>query len=261
MVHFTAYKILARMGYAARGIIYLTIGALAFLSIMGFGDERPGSRGAILSLRSQPYGEGLLILLAAGLVGYVVWRLIQAINDSDEHGYSIKGLAIRAGLLISAVSHGALCYWILKLLWLTQEDSSSRSASSVLSDYVASEFQVVVFGGIGLIVIGIGVAHLIKGFQGGFKDYMEFPSTKRLWMVPICQFGLMARGVVWGIVGWIILRSAFEAGTSREQGIKQAFEWLSQAPYGNELVLVTAVGLFAFGAYSCLETLYRRVEK
>jgi H+/Cl- antiporter ClcA len=76
------YEVLARMGYAARGVIYLTIGALASLSVLGTDQEKPNSREAIISLNTQPYGEALLIALVIGLVGYVVWRLIQALNDA-----------------------------------------------------------------------------------------------------------------------------------------------------------------------------------
>ena len=259
MQNVKVYEVLARMGYAARGVIYLTIGALASLSVLGSDQEKPNSREAIISLNTQPYGEGLLIALVIGLVGYVVWRLIQALNDADNHGTSIKGLAIRAGLLISALSHSVLCYWVVKLLMY--EDQSSGGSSSSVTHFLSDETQAFIFAGVGIAMIGVGFAHLFKGAKSGFQKYVEFPSLVRFILKPICQFGLAARGIVWLIVGWIVTRSAIQAGSSDQKGMKEAFEWLSDSPYGGWLVIITAVGLFAFGLYSCLEALYRRIEK
>ena len=261
MQNFDAYKVMARLGYAARGVIYLTIGGLAFLSVMGGSQDKSGSRGAILNLKSQPFGEVLLIALVVGLVGYIMWRLIQALNDADNHGRTLKGVLVRGGLFVSALSHGVLCYWIITLLLWEQKSGSGGSSSSPLRSHLSAETQAMVFGVVGVVMIGVGIAHLFKGYKRGFTDYMDFPASQRQWMIPMCQFGLMARGVVWCIIGWIITRSAVVAGGSDEKGMKEAFEWLSNSPYGSWLVTIVAVGLFAFGAYSCLETRYRRVEK
>lgn len=255
------YSLWARMGYAARGILYLTIGALACLSVLGLGGAEADSKGAIRSLKSQPYGDTLLLVLVVSLVGYILWRLIQGIKDADNHGHSYKGLAIRSGLIVSAISHSVLCYWIVTLLLNDADKASGQSTSSTLKEYLGSDFTALVFGFIGVVIIGIGLAHLFKGFTAGFKQYMDFPESKRHWMTPICQFGLVSRGVVFCIVGWIILRSAFVAGTSDNKGIADAFEWLNTTPFGNWLILIIAVGLIAFGAYSFLEAIYRRIEK
>ena len=250
----------AKMGYAARGVIYLTIGLLAFLSAMGWQGEKTGSKGAILSINEQPFGELLLLVLVVGLFGYIVWRFIQGITDTDNHGSSFKGLAIRAGLIISAISHSVLAFWVIKLLFHETDDNSGQSASSTASEYLSSDRVTVLFAIIGVAVVVVGIAHLIKGFKSGFKKYIDFPAEKKQWLVPICRFGLISRGVVWCIIGWIILRSTFVAGSSEDKGISEAFEWLSSAPYGSWLIIIVSIGLFAFGIYSFIEALYRRIE-
>lgn len=261
MINPNKYTLWARMGYAARGVIYLTIGTLAILSALGEGGSEADSKGAILSLKSQPFGEALLIVLVIGLVGYILWRAIQGIGDADDHGRSAKGLAVRSGLIISAISHSVLCFWIIKLLLHNTDDSSGQSASSTLSDYVGSDLTAWLVGLVGVIVIGVGLAHLYKGYTCGFKKYMAFPADKSEWMTRVCQFGLIARGVVWGIVGWVVLRSAIVAGSSDKKGISDAFEWLRTSPFGTWLILIVAAGLFAFGVYSFLEAMYRRISK
>ncbi|WP_213995195.1 DUF1206 domain-containing protein [Arsukibacterium sp.] len=260
MVKLSSPKPWAKMGYAARGLIYLTIGLLAFFSAMGWQGEQTGSKGAILNLKTQPFGELLLVVLVVGLFGYIIWRFIQGITDTDNHGYSVKGLAIRSGLIISAVSHSVLVYWVIKLLLYQTDDDSGKSASATASEYLNSDSVTVLFALIGVAVVVVGIAHLIKGFRSGFKKYINFPADKKQWLVPICKFGLISRGVVWCIIGWIILRSTFFAGSSDQKGVNEAFEWLSSAPYGSWLIIIVSIGLFAFGVYSFIESLYRRIE-
>lgn len=261
MVNLNKYTAWARMGYAARGVIYLTIGSLAILSVLGASGSDADSKGAVMTIKSQPFGEALLVVLVIGLIGYILWRAVQGIGDADDHGTSVKGLAIRGGLVISAITHSVLCFWIIKLLLHTTDDASGQSASSTVSDYAGSDVTAWLVGLVGVIVIGVGLAHLYKGYTCGFKKYMAFPADKSEWMTRVCQFGLLARGVVWGIVGWVVLRSAIVAGSSDTKGISDAFEWLRTSPFGTWLILIVAAGLFAFGVYSFLEALYRRISK
>ena len=89
---------LARSGYAARGVVYLIVGGLAVLAALGGGGQTTDSKGALLTILQQPFGNVLLGLVALGLVGYAIWRLVQALMDTDHHGTDAKGLAIRGGL-------------------------------------------------------------------------------------------------------------------------------------------------------------------
>lgn len=260
MVKLKSPKPWAKMGYTARGVIYLTIGLLAFSAAIGWQGEKTGTRGAILNLKSQPFGEFLLMLLALGLFGYIIWRFIQGITDTDNHGHSVKGLAIRGGLIVSAISHTVLVYWVIKLLLHDRDDGSGQSASATASEHLNSDMVTVLFAFVGIAVVVVGIAHLIKGFRSGFKKYIDFPAGKQHWLVPICKFGLISRGVVWCIIGWIVLRSTYVAGSSEEQGVEDAFEWLSNTPYGSWLIIIISIGLFAFGVYSFIESLYRRIE-
>lgn len=261
MINTQAHKVLAKMGYVARGVIYSTIGTLTLMSALGLQGQKTGSKGAIVAIRNQPAGEFLLMVLVAGLCGYIIWRLIQGIADADNHGLSPKGLVIRAGLVISAVTHAVLTYWVVKLLLHENDDSSGQSASSAVSNYLNEEMNTLFFGTIGVVLMLVGVAHLFKGYKAGFKKHMSLPKGAHLWLTPACQFGLIARGVVWLIIGWIVLRAAITVGSSDQQGITDALQWLSDSPFGNWLIGIISLGLIAFGVYSFIEAVYRRVEK
>ena len=58
--------------------IYLMIGMLAVKLALGDGGKATNQSGALRTIAQQPFGEVLLILVAIGLAGYSVWRLIRA---------------------------------------------------------------------------------------------------------------------------------------------------------------------------------------
>ena len=124
-----ALALFARVGYAARGIVYLLVGGLAALAAFSQGGQTTGSKGALTRLLSAPMGEVLLGALALGLTGYALWRCIQAITDTDHHGNGPKGLVIRASLAVSAVTHILLAVFAVRLI-VTLSGSGSKGGGS-----------------------------------------------------------------------------------------------------------------------------------
>jgi hypothetical protein len=57
-------ELIARIGYGARGFVYLSGGALTLLAIPGLVDGAAGTRGAIGWLALQPLGRAWVLLLA-----------------------------------------------------------------------------------------------------------------------------------------------------------------------------------------------------
>ncbi|WP_148861059.1 DUF1206 domain-containing protein [Marinobacter fonticola] len=253
------FKILARMGYCARGLIYLVVGSLAAASVAGEGGGTTDTKGAIIKILSQPLGNTLLLLLIVGLVGYTAWRLTQAVFDADRHGLAPKGLAIRAALLISAITHGVLAYWTGKLLFDFSGGGGSGGGEQGRA-FLATGTGQVVLGAAGILFVVVGLAHLFKGFTARFDRYMEIPENHRIWIKPLCRFGLIARGVVWCMVGWFLIDSAQKANSSDIKGMGEAMDVLRNSPFGEWLLGIVAAGLIAFGLYNFLEAAFRRIR-
>jgi hypothetical protein len=192
-----------------------------------------------------------------GLLGYAGWRLIQAIKDTDQHGTGAKGLAVRGGLLASAITHAVLAFYTGTLL-TTLGNSGGGSGSS--KGFIASTPGQIVLTLIGIAVIGAGIAHIVKGYKAGFEKHMNIPPAQQAWVRPVCQFGLVARGVVWLMIGWFLIRSAQQARSGDIAGMSEALNTLATSPFGDWLLGIVAAGLFAFGVYSFLEAAYRRIN-
>src|SRR5690349_4894992 len=70
----------ARLGFVARGVVYIIIGILALKIATGDPkQESADKQGALAIVARQPFGEVILVILAIGLGGYAAWRFSEAI--------------------------------------------------------------------------------------------------------------------------------------------------------------------------------------
>jgi hypothetical protein len=255
--------LLARSGYAARGVVYIIVGGLALLAAFGQGGgQTTDTKGALTSLLTQPFGEVLLAVVALGLFGYALWRVVQALTDVDHPGTEPKGLAIRAGLLVSAATHGLLAAFALCLIfgW----GSSLGGADSGARDWTAwlmqQPFGRWLAGLIGLAIVGAGITHMIKGYWARFEKYLQMDAATLEKVSPVCRFGLIARGAVFVIIGAFLVVAAVQFDSAQARGLQGALETLQRQPYGWILLGIVALGLVAFGVYSLIEAWYRRID-
>ncbi|SFR42198.1 protein of unknown function [Marinobacter daqiaonensis] len=251
------FKRWAQLGYGSRGVVYLVIGGLALLTAFGEGGGTTDSRGAILEILRQPFGRVLLGLMIVGLLGYVAWRFLQAVKDTDGHGRSAKGIVVRAGLLASSVTHAVLAVWAIGLLIPGNGGSSGGQGRE---SFLATDVGQIVLAVAGIAVFVAGFAQVYKGVAARFERHMSIPPDKKAWADPVCRFGLIARGIVWFIIGWFLVNSAITASQGEIKGIAAALDAVRTADYGQWLLAVVAAGLFSFGIYGILEALYRRID-
>ena len=86
------------------------------------------------------------------------------------------------------------------------------------------------------------------------------PGGSERWIKPIGQAGLAARGVVFLLVAVFFVMAALHANSAEAGGMVKALRWLQAQPYGPWLLGVVAVGLAAFGLFSFVQAVYRRID-
>ena len=90
-----AFEWIARSGFVARAVVYGVIGALSFEVAIGAGGKTASQRGAMVAIAGQPLGKVLLIVVAVGLAGYAIWRLVSAALGRREQGEHSSGIGSR----------------------------------------------------------------------------------------------------------------------------------------------------------------------
>ncbi|WP_119681113.1 DUF1206 domain-containing protein [Indioceanicola profundi] len=250
---------LARLGYAARGVVYLIIGYFAIQAARGSGSPTD-SEGALSSLLDEPMGRILLAVIALGLLGYSLWRAVQAVLDVDDHGASAKGLAIRGGLLASAVIHTSLAIFAVGLVTGSDGGSGGGGAQDWTAWLLEKPFGQWLVGAVGVAVLGAAVGHFVKAYKAGFRKHMSPDPQVRRIVDPVGRAGLSAKGVVFIILGGFFITAALHADASEVGGLGDVLRTLQSQPFGPWLLGLLALGLIAFGIYSIVEAIYRRID-
>ena len=255
----------ARFGYAAKGFVYGAIGILALLTAFSLGGDTTGSSGALHAIAQQPFGKILLILIAVGLLGYVMWRLIQAVSDPENKGTDAKGLFSRLGYLLSGLAYLGVAFNAALLAFGSSSASSGGDSSK--QDWTATVMQqpfgrwLVGIGG--AITIGIGCYRIYKAYKTKFRKKLnlnELSSSQENWLVNISRFGVAARGVVFMMIGFFLIQAAHQYNPQKVKGLDGALSSLAQQPFGKVLLAVMALGLVSYAIYLALQARYRRIE-
>jgi hypothetical protein len=249
---------LARFGYAARGVVYLLIGWLAVETALGARRHATDSHGALryVAEKSIP----LLWLLAVGLLGYALWRLVQGALDTEGKGDDPKGLAKRAGMVGSGVIYSGLALAAARLA-MGAHDSGGQAAQAWTARLMSIPFGRWLVAGVGIGVLIGGVMQIRRGWLGKLSDTLVqgISASQRQLALRAGKLGLIARGIVFLIIGGFLIEAAIRIDASRVRGLSGALETLARQSHGALLLGATALGLAAFGVYSLLLARYRRI--
>ncbi|UEM19103.1 DUF1206 domain-containing protein [Skermanella mucosa] len=256
------FESLARLGYGARGVVYVLVGWFAMMAALGAG-QLTDTKGVLREILLQPFGKALLAVVALGLVGHAVWRIAQAWLDLDGHGADAKGIVVRGGLLASGAIHVSLAFFAISLVLGLQGPGSGDSGDGA-RDWTAwllsQPFGRWLVGAVGVAVLGAAAGHFVKAWKATFRRFLKADPRTMEMICPIGRVGLGAKGVVFLIIGVFFLTAAWQVDSSESGGLGKALEMLQEQPYGAWVLGVVAVGLFAFGIYSMIVGFYRRID-
>ena len=256
-----ALEHLARFGYGARGLVYCVVGGLALLAALGQGGSASDSKGALRAVLGGPFGAVIVGLIAVGLAGFALWRLVEGATDADRRGRSAKALAVRGAHLISAAIYAGLAVTAGQLAFGIGRASAGGDG---VRDWTAWLLRQPLGAWlVGLLALGVaaaGIAYAAKAWKGSVTDRLSLPRGGEAWAKPVGRFGYAARAVVFLIIAGFLAAAAWTQGPSEAHGLSGAFAALRAQPYGWVLLAVVAAGHFAFGAFGLIQARYRHID-
>jgi Domain of Unknown Function (DUF1206) len=253
-----AVRGLARVGLAARGVIYLLIGWVALLVAFGHTSHAPNQEGALQLVASKPYGLVSLWLLGIGFAGYSIWRLSEAVFGVTGDG---SGAGPRLKSLCRAVVYAFFAYLTFKTI-SGVHSNPTRQQQDLTAQVMQHSGGRWLVGIAGLVVVIIGAVLVVEGIRRKFMKYLltgQMSPRVRKIIERLGMIGTISRGVVFAIVGALIIDAAMTAKASKSGGLDKALLTLRHQDFGPWLLGVVALGLIIFGVYGLCEARWRRV--
>ena len=250
----------ARFGLVSKGVVYCLMGILSVLAAFGLSQKNGDKAEAFKTIYSQPFGRIILVIIAFGLLGYVMFRFFQAFKDIDNKGKDIRGVLDRVGYTLSAFLYLGIGAYAIKLAVSGAGGSDGDSRKFVVSkilEYPGGEYIV---GIASLIVIGMGLYQIFRGVTGKFmkrvnlyrsnmKDAFRYAGT----------MGYISRGIVLSIVGYFLFHAAWVSNPDEAQGTSAAFDFL-QNQFGSVMMAIVALGLTGYGIFCFVKARYQKID-
>jgi hypothetical protein len=256
-----AMKWLARAGFVARGIMYAVIGWIALQIAFGHSSQQADKNGALHTISSTPVGAFALWLLVVGFFGMALWRLSEAVYGAP--GPDGRKAKARLGALARTVIYAVTGYGVLKYAIGTGGPQSSNQQSvdltATLLHHPGGQAVVVVIG------LALAISGLVIGYQYWRKHFLKNMNMGRAsartrqvveWLGRV---GGVARGIVFLTAGIFLVVAAVQYKPQEAKGIDSALRALAATPAGPWLLVLVAIGLIMFGAFSLCEGRWRRV--
>jgi hypothetical protein len=252
---------LARLGYVSKAVIYAIVGGLALAAAARAGGRVTDTSGALRFILRQPYGQALLLVLAVGLCGYALWRVLDAYYDPDRHGNGAVGLVVRIGHAIRGGIYGVLGIEAVRLA-NGLRGSSGREAQLWAARIMDLPFGEWLVGITGLIVFGVGASEVLWSLQAKMDtslDLARIPRGLRNAAMNVSHFGVGARGVIIAVLGLFLVKAALERDPSEVHGTRQSILELANAVSGRWLLAAIGAGLIAYAINQALNARCRRI--
>ena len=261
-----ALENLARVGLIAYGVIHLVLAWLALQLAWGVGGgsggEDANQTGALATLAESPIGRPLLWVVAIGLVALAVWQALEVFRwrsgwsaSGDTRTTAIK----RSGKAVAK----AIIYAALAVLAFRVATGSSGGSSGSQQQTVAGVFGWPagrwIVGIAGLVVVGVGVYHVYKGLSKRFLKEIDLSrasaSAIRL-VTRLGEVGYPGKGIALGGVGGLLVWAAVTFDPAKASGLDGVLRTILDAPFGQILLTLVALGIAAFGGYLFVRARY-----
>src|SRR5688572_5173171 len=253
---------LARLGFLAKAAVYVIVGGVAARVAFGLDDSFTDTRGALVTILGQPFGQLLLAVVAMGLFGYSTWLVLGAVLDPEGRGSDLRGRLKRIGAAARGLAHAALATQALLMVLGTR-----TRRGNVLREWTAwflsAPLGAWMVGLVGAFVMGYGAYQFYRVFGADLAKHLDLSRISAAlarWAVRFGRFGIAARGLVFCVIGFFLIQAALRYDPRQARGVAEALRSLATRSDPPWLLGAVAVGLVSYGLYEMFEARYRRMR-
>ena len=255
-----------RIGWTAKGLVYTLMGVTAIeISQHGSPSGDASPEGSIARIAAAPLGRLSLVVMAAGLGLYVLWRLLSV---AVIRGNGLAEWADRIGYSFSAIFYLVLCWIAVVAAYRGDEPEESSEIERLSQNILDASFGRYAVGAAGIVIVVVGLYFAVhKGMQRSFADDLRLvrpgvarnePHEAAIAIAGIA--GWVGRGVVTVLVGFFLLRSGIEFDRDDARGFDRSLRALTGGTVGATFVFVCGIGLILYGMFCFASHRRRQLE-
>jgi hypothetical protein len=263
-------------GFFTKGVVYILVGVLTFMAAFGLGGDVTSTDGVIKFLLQLPLGSILVGLVALGLFAYTLWRLAQMWLRPKKNGSKKpddwKGFFTRFRYFYSAVFYAIIAYSFAKPLVSDLTGSAQAGAPSegneqqkaALGEILSHEWGTMLIWALAIIVGAQAIWQFRLAYTARFmKKIDKYPDLKHEYefIRKSGRFGYAARGVVFGIISFFLIKVILSHNADVYKGTEGALQYLLSFSYGSLLLGATATGLIGYGIFNMMVARHAKLTR
>ncbi len=254
------FEYAARAGFAVSGLLHFVVAYIILQLAFGSGGNADQS-GALATLSGQPGGTAILWVAAIGLMALGLWRIAEALigskpgepsaqNSDDSPAWNrVKALGL-------AIVNFAIALSAARFAMGSGQQSTQQNAG-MSAQMMQSGWGKAVLIAVALGLLAVGGYHVYKGVSKKFLKDLRVSGGTAVTATGVA--GYAAKGLVLAGAGVLVIIATLQADPSKASGLDAAVKSLGQAPFGKFLLILAALGLAAFGAYSFVRSRHGRM--
>jgi hypothetical protein len=250
----------ARVGLAARGLVYVLIGILAVQIAFVDRAKEADQKGAFQTLAHNGFGKAVLWLVILGFVGYGLWQAGEAAWGHRTERDDRRRTASRVESAVKAVIYLILAVVAFRVV--TGSSSGGQGGEQLTAKALQLPGGQVLVGLAGVVIVAAALVLAWRGLRTKFEEHLDLSELgpgARSAVIGLGKVGYIARGVVFSLVGLLVVAAAVTFDPEKARGMDAALRQVAAQPYGPWLLSLMALGLMCFGVYSLAEARYRRL--
>lgn len=255
-------EIAGRTGLLSRAAIWLVTGALAArLAFEGRPEPgaEPDKQGALQTLARQPFGRGLLFVLAIGFGAMVIWSVAELVREregerANHWGHRLVAAGRTAIYLTLALSTARLV--------MGADETGGGQQEAFTAQLLGWPGGRLIVGAAAAALLGAAAYNVYRAVSRRYEkhwDRKRMDGRARRIAGPVEMIGNFGHAMVFGVVGWFLSMTVLHFDPNEPKSLDESLSALVRESHGRVVCLLVAAGMVAWAANAVAQSRWRQI--